>query len=109
MVLLKFIEFLFVLCVFVMSYNDSTNRRYNNAKDCDCSANDDDRSDYGHSGGGFRLGRSNADDISGTSVSIRNLTPYSIRNLTPYRMALLGSKGIQRYLVTGYIPEDLLD
>ena len=101
MVLLKFIEFLFVLCVFVMSYNDSTNRRYNNAKDCDCSANDDDRSDYGHSGGGFRLGSSNADDISGTSVSIRNLTPY--------RMALLGSKGIQRYLETGYIPEDLLD
>ena len=100
---------MFVLSVFVMSYNDSTNRRFDDATDSNCIGRGGDRYDCGHSGGGFRLGRSNVVDSSGSSVSIRNLTPYSIRNLTPYRMALLGSEGVRRYLETGYIPEDLLD
>ena len=32
-----------------------------------------------------------------------------ISMLSNYRMALLGTKGVQEYLKTGYIPEDLLD
>ena len=84
-----------------MSYNDSTNRRFDDATDSNFIGRGGDRYDCGHSGGGFRLGRSNVVDSSGSSVSIRNLTPY--------RMALLGSEGVRRYLETGYIPEDLLD
>ncbi len=84
-----------------MPYDDvktSANRDgfvYNNTND-----NHNDR--VIHSGDGHRGHDSNVS-------SSRHVNRGKISLLSNYRMTLLGTKGVQEYLKTGYIPEDLLD
>ena len=55
-----------------------------------------------YSGDGYRGYDSNVS-------SSRHVNRGKISLLSNYRMSLLGSNLVQKYLETGYIPEDLLD